>query len=197
MAATYLFRMLPIAKLLLIFLFGSIVSTNISAWQTKTDSTAEISGRLVAFERNARGDLSEVYRNDSEQVFLRVTLAPGFIKFSPSNCPTLQIDRRVPVHHYEAGPVCVLSTDSVNILIATIENNLAVSLPLHRLMNGSQLAVRFVTASGEYRESAFTLRNSKQALQAALGDEIRVDPNTTSAGLDSAHAAAPSEPVSR
>ena len=154
------------------------------AWQTSTSTDSSAADYPIAFERNTRGDTSEVYRTANGQIFLRVRLAPGFIKFSPSNCPTLQVDQRTPVHHYQTGPACALSTDSVEILIAEISQNLAISLPLHRLMNGSKLAVRFVTSSGEYRESVFSLRNSKQALKTAIGDNVQVEPKAGSATPD-------------
>lgn len=185
MSAKASFRYSRVLKSALSVICGLIISQQAGAWQTTTESVRTTNGDAVAFERNSRGDISEVYRSDSGEVFLHITLAPGFIKFSPSNCPTLQIDKRVPVHHYEAGPTCSLSTDSVKILIAKIDNSLAISLPLHRLMNGSQLAVRFVTASGEYRESVFSLRNSKQALQTALGETVRVEPKDDSASGES------------
>lgn len=167
-------------KTLVFLLLGLMSNSATFAWQTRPSVGDTSNNFPVAFERNARGDTSEVYRSDNDQVFLRVTLAPGFIKFSPNNCPTLQIDARVPVHHNETGPACTLTIDSANILLSTINDNSAISLPLHRLMNGSALAVRFVTSSGEYRESLFTLRNSKQAMKAAIGDAVRVEPKLAS-----------------
>lgn len=143
---------------------------------TGQDSTHGNDEYKTAFERNFRGDTSELFRDENGQVFLRVSLAPGFIKFSPSNCPTLQIDERIPVHHNQPGAACVISPGTVEIVLGVIINDLLVSLPLHRLMNGSQLAVRFVTSSGEYRQAAFSLSNSKQAMKSVLGANTRVEP---------------------
>lgn len=131
----------------------------------------------VAFETNKRGDLSEVYLNSDDKVSLRVTLAPGFIQFAADNCPTIQVDDRTPVHHQVAGENCVVYPQVVSLNIGDVVDDSVVSLPLHRIMNGGQLAVRFVTASGEYRQALFSLRNSKQAIQAALGAGVEVKPN--------------------
>ena len=148
------------------------------AWDTKPrDEQNAVIEMPVAFETNKRGDLSEVFLDSDDKVSLRVTLAPGFIQFAADNCPTVQVDDRTPVHHQAAGDNCVVYPQFVSLNLGDIVDDLIVSLPLHRLMNGSQLAVRFVTASGEYRQALFSLRNSKQAIQAALGADVEVKPN--------------------
>lgn len=115
-------------------------------------------------------------RDEDDEIKLNVSLAPGFIQYAPNSCPTLQIDSRTPVHHNEIGEDCAVETHTVSISLGDIIDNQIISLPLHRLMNGSQLAVRFVTSSGEYREAKFSLRNSKQAIKASIGDDVEVTP---------------------
>ena len=149
-----------------------------SGWDNKPrENDASVVELPVAFETNARGDLSEVYVDSDDKVSLRVSLASGFIQFAADNCPTIQIDKRTPVHHQPAGDNCQVSPQAVTVNLGDIVDKLIVSLPLHRLMNGSELAVRFVTASGEYREATFALRNSKTAIQSALGSDVEVRPS--------------------
>ena len=148
------------------------------AWENSSrDGEADVVGLPIAYETNSRGDRSEVFRDSDDKVNLRITLAAGFIQFAASNCPTIQVDERVPVHHSPAGENCAVGAQEVTISLGDIVDNLIISLPLHRLMNGSQVAARFVTSSGEYREAKFSLRNSKQAIQAALGADTEVKPN--------------------
>ena len=161
-------------------MFGLALSCSqpVIAWQSKLRSSDDTAVNLpIAFEKNNRGDLSEIVRDGSGKVSLRITLAQGFIQFAADNCPTLQIDERLPVHHQTAGEHCRVDTQTVEINLGDINNDLIISLPLHRLMNGSQLAVRFVTSAGEYREAKFSLGNSKQAIQAALGSDVEVKPD--------------------
>ena len=147
------------------------------AWENKPrDGEPDIVDLPIAFETNSRGDLGEVFRDSDDKIHLRITLAAGFIQFAASNCPTIQIDQRTPVHHSPVGENCVVGPQEVTISLGDIVDKLIISLPLHRLMNGSQLAARFVTASGEYREAKFSLRNSKQAIQAAVGADTEVKP---------------------
>ena len=64
----------------------------------------------------------------------------------------------------------------MTIVLGDIVDDLIISLPLHRLMNGNQVAFRFVTSTGEYREAVFSLSGSKQVLTRALGSSVRVEP---------------------
>ncbi len=161
----------------ILFLLGAVWGLNANAWEVKPRAPEQsVIDFPIAFETNARGDRSEVTRNEDDEVNLSIILAPGFIQYAPNNCPTLQIDTRTPVHHKAIGEDCTLETHAVSINLGDIVDNRIISLPLHRLMNGSQLAVRFVTSSGEYREAKFSLRNSKQAITASIGDDVEVTP---------------------
>ncbi|MGR8950567.1 MAG: hypothetical protein ACU84Q_21190 [Gammaproteobacteria bacterium] len=152
-------------------------SINLNAWQSKPRQSEQAPPDFpVAYEINARGDSAKVIRGMDNKISLHVTLAPGFIQFAPNNCPTLQIDTRLPVHHTEVGDYCSVKTLAAVIELGRVQDSGVISLPLYRLMNGTQLSVRFVTSSGEYRELKFTLRNSKQAIKAALGDDVKVTP---------------------
>ena len=168
----------------ILFMLAAVGGFSANAWEVKPRPPEQsVIDFPVAYETNARGDRSEVIRNEDDEVKLSVILAPGFIQYAPNNCPTLQIDTRLPVHHKDIGEDCTVETHAVSINLGDIVDNQIVSLPLHRLMNGSQLAVRFVTSSGEYREAKFSLRNSKQAITASIGDDVEVTPT-----LDDANA---------
>ncbi|MEM7543751.1 MAG: hypothetical protein AAF384_19515 [Pseudomonadota bacterium] len=160
----------------MLILCGTI-SPPANAWETKSRNEESVAlDNPIAFEVNSRGETSEVFRDADDKVNLRVSLVTGFSQYSPHNCPTLQIDSRVPVHHETPGDNCAIEMHAATIVLGDIVDELIISLPLHRLMNGSQLAVRFVTASGEYRESLFSLSNSKQAIQAAIGESVKAEP---------------------
>ena len=161
-----------------VFTTGILAGFSVFGWEVKPRAPEDrVVDFPIAYESNARGDRAEVNRNEDDEIKLKVLLAAGFIQYSPNSCPTLQIDSRTPVHHNEIGKDCAVETHTVSISLGDIIDNQIISLPLHRLMNGSQLAVRFVTSSGEYRESKFSLRNSKQAITASIGTDVEVTPS--------------------
>lgn len=123
------------------------------------------------------GSRLAVYSDPDNTVFLEfTTTARGGL--TRSSCPTFQVDRRTPQHFYRPGPLCTVTGPSVRYTLARISADNVQSLVLHRLLNGNQVAFRYLALDGTYHEDVFTLSRSKQALLAALGESLTVDPGT-------------------
>lgn len=161
---------LSLALLLLFSMDGAA-----AAWQTAPahdDNPALPFG--VAFTVNERGHRAEVFKDREGRVYLRFVREQKLPSFSPTSCPTFQIDQRKPMYHYEIGESCTVEDKGITVLLGEIRDSRITSLALHRLMNGGQLAFRYTTRDGTYHESLFKLRNSKQALENVLGSGTQV-----------------------
>jgi hypothetical protein len=124
---------------------------------------------------NDKGATLTVFRNEKGAVFIEfTTVAPDGL--ARSSCPTFQIDTRTPVHFYALGADCTVSGKAVRYSVAQITDARVESLALHRLLNGNRLEFRYLTQGGNYQQSVFSLRQSKQAMLGALGETLKIAP---------------------
>jgi len=128
----------------------------------------------VAAAANKTGQRAEIFLGDQQIIYLRLELGAGFETFAESNCPTFQIDDRKPMHHFEVGTRCKIAAKRATFLLGQIDNVEVESLILHRIMNGNKVTFRYTVNNGQYRQAAFSLRGSKQALKSALGSDLRI-----------------------
>lgn len=132
-------------------------------------------GAGVAEQKNDAGHLLQVYRDEGNEVRLRFTLRPGLKRLAPGSCPTFHVNEREPMNRSEDGSSCLAGLDWAEFVIARIDGNRSVSLPLHWLMNGDTVAYRYRLEHGGYQETRFGLRGSNRAIGQALG-RVRVEP---------------------
>lgn len=144
-----------------------------AAWRA-ADAADAAHERLI-YETNDTGQRVEIAVDGNDTVVLRLLLGDGFETFVKSNCPTFQIDAREPMHHFDIGPACVVGDKSAAFMLGQITDRKMKSLILHRLMNGNTVSFRYIVNGGQYRETRFSLRNSKQAFRPALGYAPKVD----------------------
>ena len=171
-------RRVPALAVAMVLLLATPLA--VIGWETTSDvDEAGATAKTTARQRNQVGDAVEVFKDVNDFVYVRLTLAPGFTSFALTSCTTFQIDSRKPVHHYDVGNDCRVAEKSLTIFLGDIVDGLIVSLPLYRFMNGNRVAFRYITNSGEYRESVFSLRGSKAVLTAALGG-VAVEPKLAS-----------------
>ena len=120
------------------------------------------------------GDELTLFRDPAGGVHLRFTSAAAFGILSPKSCPTFQIDQRQPAHHYTLETTCHVEQQHALIDVGQVHNHALESLAVDQMMNGGQLAFRFLTAAGAYREALFPLTHSATAIKRALGTSVRV-----------------------
>ncbi len=137
------------------------------------DAEASGVGR-VAYTANDAGQRAEIYLGDRKIVYLQFVLGEGFETFAKSNCPTFQIDQRKPMHHFDVGNRCAIVAKRATFMLGQITDQEIKSLILHRFLNGNQVTFRYTVSSGQYRQTIFSLRSSKQALMQALGFATRI-----------------------
>ena len=160
-------------RLLLVSCLALAAAPAGAAWQT-TEAPREGDG-TVAFVDNERGQRAEIFLDDHNTIFLRMTLGDGFETFAATNCPTFQIDDRRPMHHFDVGDRCEVATKRVTFNLGQIADQRIESLILHRLMNGNNVTFRYTVGNGQYGQARFSLTGSKQAFRRAIGFNLRID----------------------
>ncbi len=143
-----------------------------AAWTTRAPDESGLDP--VAYIANDAGQRAEVFLVDGDIVYLRLVLGEGFETFAESSCPTFQIDKRIPMHHFAVGQRCAIAAKNATIQLGKIVDREIESLVLHRFMNGNRVTFRYTIHNGQYREASFSLRSSKQALLHAIGADSRV-----------------------
>lgn len=129
----------------------------------------------VALVRSDEGDTFRVYVGDDGTVRGVLTLRRGFNTFSERGCPTYQIDDRASRVVTLPEQPCTLKANQAHFSFGKKSGRKILSTPLHRLMNGKTVVFRFRLDSIGYRQSTFSLRRSKFAVEEAVGRGISID----------------------
>jgi hypothetical protein len=144
-------------------------------WRVVTESPPDTDAAVeVALVDNDSGHSLRIFRDDEFNVRGVFTIRGGFDTIDQDGCPTYRVDKREPVRVSFHARRCVLEAKRAEFTLGTIgdPNN----WQLRQLIFGSDIVFRYRLDSGGYRETAFTLRRSKQALQSAIGQaEIEFD----------------------
>ena len=143
-----------------------------AAWTTRVPEEPGLNP--VAYSANDTGQRTEIFLGDHKTVYLRLVLGDGFEAFAESSCPTFQIDKRKPMHHFDIGYRCAVIAKTATFILGQIVDHEIESIILHRFINGNRVAFRYTTNNGQYREAHFSLSSSKRALLDALGNDTRV-----------------------
>jgi hypothetical protein len=129
----------------------------------------------VALVRSDEGDSFRVYVDDDGNVRGMLSLRVGFNKFSEPVCPTYQIDERPPLVVGLSDELCSLEINKAHFWFGKQKGRKILSTPLHRLMNGKAVVFRFRLDSIGYRQSTFSLRRSKFAVEGAIGSGVKIE----------------------
>ena len=159
-------------RFILLILLLAHSYTALAAWTTRDPE--ELGRGRVAYTANEAGQRAEIYLGERDIVYLQFVLGEGFETFAISNCPTFQIDKRKPMHHFNVGNRCAVVAKRATIMLGQITDQEIESLILHRFLNGNRVTFRYTVNSGQYRQAIFSLRSSKQALMQALGFDTRI-----------------------
>ena len=159
-----------------------LATSSVLAWDVRERISDDPLGvGPIATLTNGSGDSVEIYRDNNDFVYVVLKLNEGFTSFGISSCATFQIDKRRPVHHYDVGASCTVKSKTMTIFLGDIVDDRVISLPLHRFINGNNVSFRYITSTGEYRQSVFSLSRSKQALSQAIGLNVTVQPKLETA----------------
>ncbi len=130
----------------------------------------------VAIIKNNNGYTLEIYKDSVNAVRARFTLSHNLLRFADGFCPTFQIDNGQPTNRSINDAPCLSGDIWAEFVLGYIKNGQISSSAVTGLMNGVGLRFRFMLDNGDYRETLFSLRGSKRAMSAALGDGISVTP---------------------
>ena len=150
------------------------VSATAAGVSWKVGSSPRAKGSPWAVVSSTSGEELALYSDRQNKVHLQFKLAGTFKTFAPGRCPTFQIDRQQPLYHLAIDQGCHLDQKHALIDVGDVRNRVLVSGLVDQLMNGTQIAFRYVTADGAYHEADFPLNGSSLAISRALGRGVRV-----------------------
>jgi hypothetical protein len=130
---------------------------------------------VVALVQNSQGARLRVFRDGAGTVMGLFTPRPGLLTVA-KGCPTYVVDDQPPVAlaDPDVADSCVVDGGGARFLIGEPQRDEIRSSLLLALMNGSRVRVLYHVSGVGYREAAFTLRASKQAVHAVIGDGVIV-----------------------
>ena len=156
-----------------LLLFGGQAAT--ADWRVinhrEADSEAETT---IASTTNPDGYTLEMYRDAGGAIRGRFTLTPGLTRLHDRTCPTFQIDRGPAVNRSVNNAPCLAAERWAEFVLGYVSNNQVVSPRLLSFLNGNRITFRFRLASGNYRDTEFSLLGSKRSMTAAIGNDTPV-----------------------
>ncbi len=140
-----------------------------AAWSIRDRQTADGRGDTpiaVTIEPMSR---VEVLLHDDDSIWLNIILTGNAGDRFGASCPTVQIDRKLPVFRPSHSAECLVTPLKTSMLLGHRTPEHIRSKVVYELVNGTQIAVRYQTHEGRYVELVFPLTRSKRAVKAALG----------------------------
>lgn len=128
----------------------------------------------IAATTNLDGYTLEMYRDVVGAIRGRFTLTPGLTRLYKNSCPTFQIDRGPAVNRSINNAPCLAAEQWAEFVLGYVSDHQVVSPRLLSFMNGNSITFRFRLASGNYRDTEFSLLGSKRSMTAAIGSDINV-----------------------
>ncbi len=144
-------------------------------WRVAQETPVGIGKRIdVAIVENDSGHSLRLFNDETQSVRGVFIIRDGFDTIDPGVCPTYRVDKREPKRvTFEEGPCRILPKQAEFTLGKTGQGR---NQQLHRIMNGGSIIFRYRLGGGNYRETTFTLRDSKYALTTAVEDlEVGID----------------------
>jgi hypothetical protein len=126
----------------------------------------------VAIIKNESEYTLEIYKDSVDAVRARFTLSRSLIRFPDDFCPTFQIDSGEPKNRSINDAPCLTGDTWAEFILGYVVNGQVNSSAIVGLMNGIAIRFRFLLENGDYRETLFSLRGSKRAMSAALGEGV-------------------------
>lgn len=154
----------------------AVPSPSRAAWHVRARGAGDGAGEFPVATVSERAQTIEIQADDAGKVWLTFRLGGSHIRLGRQQCPTLQVDHRLPLIHFPPGAGCTLTPSSATLALGALDERGISSTALYALVNGHRLAVRYIAEDARYHEVVFSLRNSKRAVKRALGGR-RIRPN--------------------
>lgn len=163
-------RMSTVRFSLCVFFIGVLLAAPVMAqWRVTQETLPGTTNRIdVAVIENDSGHNLRLYKDDTQNVRGIFTIRDGFDTIDPGVCPTYRVDNREPQRVTFGEVRCRVLPKFAEFTLGKtggIDNR-----ELRRMMNGSNIVLRYRLSGGNYRETKFTLRGSKYALTTAIED---------------------------
>ena len=159
---------------LLLFPLLLLPTLSMAQWSVVTQQTAAEPQTKIAHSINTGGYTLDIYRDASDTIRSRLTLADGLINLAGKSCPTYQIDTGKPRNRSINDAPCIARSNWAEFIIGQVKDGKIESSLLLSLMNGINISFRFILANGDYRETQFSLAGSKWTMQSAFGQNVTV-----------------------
>ncbi len=150
-------------------LLASVAPQLLADWTLET--TRGSAPRAIA--RDNHGAVIALYRH-GDTVLLEFRVKPGFSGLASTHCPTFQVDTRTPLFHAAVGKRCTVAPDGAVMTLAQVVGQRLESALVDGLLNGEQVAFRYVATDDTYRETRFSLKRSATAIRSAIGRRVRI-----------------------
>jgi hypothetical protein len=144
-------------------------------WSTRERAPGDGPGTTPIALTSQTSANAEVSLAADDTIWLSIILARDAGNGFTAACPTVQVDRRLPLLFPPVGHGCVVTPHKAAVRIGQRTDRDVRSPMVYNLVNGTVLAVRYQSREERYIELTFPLSRSKQAVKAALGD-YRIEP---------------------
>lgn len=144
-------------------------------WQTVTGSPPGAREDVqIARVSNRSGDTLSVFVDADDTVRAQFDVADVLTPLDPQTCPTYLVDDGAPKAARFGPDRCLVAGGRAIFALGVVALDAIASDALLNLMNGTVVTIRYHTDGVGYRDAQFSLRGSKQALNAAIGSGVRV-----------------------
>lgn len=139
---------------------------------------AEVDGRKVAREMDAKGNILEIYREKNREVWMRFQLSPQSLDSLKDRIPVFRVDDN------DAVDIDPFSRTAVRSMFMNITNRAASQMidggkkhdceprsksTLCQILNGKMLTLRYYLETGESKDAEFPLSGVAPIIAEALG----------------------------
>lgn len=126
---------------------------------------------------NRDGDSIRIYKDENDIVRGLFSLGDESLYLEQNSCPTVRVDQLPPHPLVHLGRPCeVENPHYVRFTLGVINDNEVQATMLWQLIRGGEFRVWYQLKDRGYRESRFSLRRSREALEGTLGEEVEVVP---------------------
>ncbi len=144
-------------------------------WEIVTGSPLGAGGEVpIARVSNDGGDRLSVFLDAESTLRAQFEVSDQLVTLDTATCPTYLVDDGTPQAVRFGADRCMVAGSTAIFALGAVNGDAIASGTLLELMNGTSLTLRYHLGGLGYREAEFSLRGSKQALNAALGERVRV-----------------------
>ena len=166
---------LRLAPLVALFGVAATPALALAQWEIVTGSPLGAGGEVqIARVSNNDGDQLSVFLDADSMLRAQFEISDRLTTLDTSTCPTYLVDGGTPRVVRFGEERCMVAGSIAIFALGAVNGDAIASGTLLELMNGTSLTLRYHLGGIGYRETRFSLRGSKQALNAAIGEQVQV-----------------------